>query len=132
MQCLYPEDMRGPEGPGGLRMERMPESIITILELWPDDPEFHLQHYAARCLRDAYAEIDRLNGPAQKKVRPEAVAPDPCGSPVICECGWIVGVMDEIGESILDDDHTARANYCGQCGAVMDYTEFDVQKGGEG
>lgn len=41
-------------------MERMPEIIITILELWPDDPECHLQHYAARCLREAYAEIDRM------------------------------------------------------------------------
>lgn len=47
-------------------MDRMPESIITILELWPDDPEFHLQHYAARCLREAYAEIDLLTAKGQE------------------------------------------------------------------
>ena len=40
-------------------MERMPESVILILEMWPDEPEQHLQHYAAICLREAYAELDK-------------------------------------------------------------------------
>ena len=39
--------------------------------------------------------------------------------------------MDEWGEAILDTDDTAKANYCGQCGARMDYSEFEAQQGRE-
>jgi hypothetical protein len=69
-------------------------------------------------------EIDRLTAMLPKVIKPYIAGYESDGSPVICECGWIVGIMEDY--KVLDTDEYPRHNYCGKCGAKIDWITFEA------
>lgn len=101
---------------------------------WCGDETINIMAYGQSILamHDALdakqAEIDRLRALVPKTIKPTIPTQDECSAPVICECGWIVAHTDEYGSEVLNTpDNYQRSSFCGQCGAVMDYSELDAR-----